>query len=156
DLKPSNILVTQQNGRALPKVIDFGLAKLTAANTSDATLTEVGMVMGTPMYASPEQMSLGVIDVDTRSDVDSLGVVLYELLVGVIPFEIESGKPEALLELRQRIRDLEPARPSARFARLGAERGDSIAKQRATDARGLARQLRGDLDWIAIKALEKD
>jgi len=155
DLKPSNILVTQQNGRALPKVIDFGLAKLTAANAPDATLTEVGMVMGTPAYASPEQMSLGVIDVDTRSDVYSLGVVLYELLVGVIPFEIESGKPEALIELRQRIRDLEPARPSVRFSRLG-ERGKPIAKQRATDARGLIRQLHGDLDWITMKALEKD
>jgi eukaryotic-like serine/threonine-protein kinase len=155
DLKPSNILVTVQNGRALPKVIDFGLAKLTAASAPDATLTEVGMVMGTPAYASPEQMSLGVIDVDTRSDVYSLGVVLYELLVGVIPFEIESGKADALIELRQRIRNLEPARPSARFGRLG-ERGVPIAKARGTDGRGLTRQLRGDLDWITMKALEKD
>jgi eukaryotic-like serine/threonine-protein kinase len=155
DIKPSNVLVTMQNGRALPKVIDFGLAKVAAPDAPDATVTEIGMVLGTPAYASPEQMSLGVIDVDTRSDVYSLGVLLYELLVGVIPFEVPGGKPEAIIELRRNIRDLEPARPSARLSRLGARSSD-IAKRRATEVAALSRQLRGDLDWIVMKALEKD
>jgi eukaryotic-like serine/threonine-protein kinase len=118
DIKPSNVLVTKQDGRALPKVIDFGLDKLTSQDLGDATLTEVGTMLGTPTYASPEQMSLGVIDVDTRSDVYSLGVLLYELLVGVIPFEADESRPAALLELRRSIRELEPTRPSARLSRL--------------------------------------
>jgi eukaryotic-like serine/threonine-protein kinase len=155
DIKPSNVLVTEQDGRALPKVIDFGLAKLTSQDLNDATLTEVGTVLGTPAYASPEQMSFGTIDVDTRSDVYSLGVLLYELLVGVIPFEPDASGPGALLELRRSIRELEPTRPSARLGRLG-DRGSDLAKLRGTDTGALRRQLRGDLDWIVMKALEKD
>jgi non-specific serine/threonine protein kinase/serine/threonine-protein kinase len=153
DIKPSNVMVTMQDGRALPKVIDFGLAKLTSQDLNDATLTEVGTMMGTPAYASPEQLSLGVIDVDTRSDVYSLGVLLYELLVGVIPFEADG--PAALLELRKSIRDLEPMRPSARLSRLG-ERASNLARMRGTNTGALRRQLRGELDWIVMKALEKD
>jgi eukaryotic-like serine/threonine-protein kinase len=154
DIKPSNVLITKQDGRALPKVIDFGLAKLTSQDLN-VSLTEAGTVLGTPAYASPEQMSLGVIDVDTRSDVYSLGVLLYELLVGVIPFEADESHPAALLELRRSIRELEPTRPSARLSRLG-DRGSDLAKMRGTDTGALCRQLRGDLDWIVMKALEKD
>ena len=155
DIKPSNVLVTMQDGRALPKVIDFGLAKLTASEPSDATLTEVGTLLGTPAYASPEQMSLGVIDVDTRSDVYSLGVLLYELLIGVIPFEAEDATPVAMLELRRSIREREPSRPSARLSKLG-ERASNVAKLRRTETSALRRQLDGDLDRIVMKALEKD
>jgi tetratricopeptide (TPR) repeat protein len=112
-------------------------------------------MLGTPAYASPEQMSLGFIDVDTRSDVYSLGVLLYELLVGVIPFEAMEAGPAALLELRRSIRELEPIRPSTRVSRLSG-RGSDLAEQRGTDVATLRRQLRGDLDWIVMKALEKD
>lgn len=156
DLKPSNVLVAVENGRPLPKVIDFGLAKLTAMNLNEATLTEIGTVLGTPAYASPEQMSLGVIDVDTRSDVYSLGVLLYELLIGVLPFELQGSDSSAVLELRKSIRDHEPTRPSARFMSLGEPRGSQIAGSRGADRKGLQREIRGDLDWIVMKALEKD
>jgi serine/threonine protein kinase len=155
DLKPSNVLVTMSDGRALPKVIDFGLAKLSAPQLADATLTEIGTVLGTPAYASPEQMSLGAIDVDTRSDVYSLGVLLYELLVGVLPFEADAVGPAALIELRASIRDVEPTRPSARVSRLG-HRESNVAKARGMDAGALRRQLRGDLDWIVLKTLDKE
>jgi eukaryotic-like serine/threonine-protein kinase len=156
DLKPSNVLVTAHNGRPLPKVIDFGLAKLTAVDLEEATLTEIGTVVGTPAYASPEQMSLGVIDVDTRSDVYSLGVLLYELLVGVLPFEPQGADQGALFELRKSIRDHEPTRPSGRFTALGESRGSQLASKRGTDRKGVQREIRGDLDWIVMKALEKD
>ena len=155
DIKPSNVLVTMHDGRALPKVIDFGLAKLIEAASDDRTLTEIGTVLGTPAYASPEQMSLSGMDVDTRSDVYSLGVLLYELLIGVIPFDAASSDGAAMVELRNSIRGAEPARPSARLSKLG-ERGSLIAKARGMDAGALRRQLRGDLDWIVMKALEKD
>jgi len=155
DIKPSNVLVSRQDGGPLPKVIDFGLAKVTAEHRSDFTLTEVGTLLGTPAYASPEQLTPGVIDVDTRSDVYSLGALLYELLVGVLPFELDSVGPESLLELRSRIRMREPVRPSARVAALGA-RAVEIAGLRGIEPIALRRQLRGDLDWIVMKALEKD
>jgi len=138
DIKPSNVLVATRNGVPQPKVIDFGLAKLIASEVKHVTLTEVGTVLGTPAYASPEQMSFGTIDVDTRSDVYSLGVLLYELLVGIIP----SGEHE-------------PTRPSTRISTLG-EHGLELARMRGTDVSALRCQLRGDLDWIVIKALEKD
>lgn len=152
DLKPSNVLVTIRDGKPLPKVIDFGLAKTVESDIKDNSLTEIGTMLGTPAYASPEQMSLGVIDVDTRSDVYSLGVLLYELLIGVLPFEAEHGR--SILEVRQAIRDHEPPRPSVRVSRLG-ERLSTIAQARSVDAPLLRRQLRGDLDWIVMKALEK-
>jgi serine/threonine protein kinase/tetratricopeptide (TPR) repeat protein len=156
DIKPSNVLVTMHDGRALPKVIDFGLAKLIERTADDRTMmTEIGTVLGTPAYASPEQMSLNGLDVDTRSDVYSLGVLLYELLIGVIPFEAKGGNAAALVELRNNIREAEPPRPSTRITRLG-ERASTIAKARGLDTGTLRRQLRGDLDWIVMKALEKD
>jgi eukaryotic-like serine/threonine-protein kinase len=156
DIKPSNVLVSRQGELPLPKVIDFGLAKLTAENRTDVTLTEVGTLLGTPAYASPEQLTPGVIDVDTRSDVYSLGALLYELLVGVLPFELERAGPDSLLELRSRIRMREPVRPSVRIAALGSARAGEIAGLRGVEPVALRRQLRGDLDWIVMKALEKD
>ncbi len=155
DLKPSNVLVTTHAGKPLPKVIDFGLAKATARELTDASLTELGTVLGTPAYASPEQMGLGAVDIDTRSDVYSLGVLLYELLVGVIPFEADGAQPGAIIDLRHAIREREPTRPSARVSRLG-ERGASIAQLRGVAPLALRRQLRGELDWIVMKALEKE
>jgi eukaryotic-like serine/threonine-protein kinase len=156
DIKPSNVLVIQQDGRAHPKVIDFGLAKLVlpALDLRDATLTEVGTALGTPAYASPEQMSFNGLDVDTRSDVYSLGVLLYELLVGVLPFELQHGRADALAEIQRNIREWDPPRPSARIATLTAAR--AIAEVRRTDPSTLRRQLRRDLDWVVLKALEKD
>lgn len=155
DLKPSNVLVTNHAGKSLPKVIDFGLAKATARELTDASLTELGTVLGTPAYASPEQMNLGAVDIDTRSDVYSLGALLYELLVGVIPFDAEGTQPAAIIELRQAIREREPLRPSARISRLG-ERGAPIAQLRGVERGVLRKQLRGELDWIVMKALEKE
>jgi serine/threonine protein kinase/tetratricopeptide (TPR) repeat protein len=152
DLKPSNVLVAKGD-RALPKVIDFGLAKATTSGLEDASMTELGTLLGTPAYASPEQMSLGALDVDTRSDVYSLGALLYELLVGVIPFETDGVQP--LAELRRAIREGEPTRPSMRLSRLG-ERLSAIARARGLEPQILRKQLRGDLDWIVMKALEKD
>ena len=152
DLKPSNVLVTLRDGKPLPKVIDFGLAKARTSESHDASLTELGTMLGTPAYASPEQMSLGAIDIDTRSDVYSLGALLYELLVGVVPFEADQG--QTLIELRQAIREHEPARPSARLSRLG-ERLSHVAEARSVEPPQLRSQLKGDLDWIVLKALEK-
>ena len=155
DLKPSNVLVTTHGGKALPKVIDFGLAKATTNDAQHTMLTELGTLLGTPAYASPEQLSLGVIDIDTRSDVYSLGALLYELLVGVIPFEVDGAQPLAMMELRRAIREREPARPSTRLSRLG-ERLTVVARARGLEPQALRKQLRGDLDWIVMKALEKE
>ena len=158
DIKPSNVLVTQQDGRAHPKVIDFGLAKLVlpTPDVRDVTLTEIGTALGTPAYASPEQMSFNGLDVDTRSDVYSLGVLLYELLVGVLPFELRSDQADALVELQRNIREWDPPRPSVRIATLPAARAAELAELRHTDPSTLRRQLRRDLDWVVLKALEKD
>jgi len=155
DLKPSNVLVMQQGDKPLPKVIDFGLAKAISQDDADHSLTELGTVLGTPAYASPEQMGLGAKDIDTRTDVYSLGVLLYELLVGVIPYNFDKAKPSAIVDLRQAVRDSDPAKPSTRFSSLG-DRASEIAKARNTEVNLLRKQLRGDLDWVVMKALEKD
>jgi tetratricopeptide (TPR) repeat protein len=156
DLKPSNILVTVIDGAAVPKIIDFGVAKATGASLTDRTVyTAFHQFVGTPLYMSPEQLDLAGMDMDTRSDIYSLGVLLYELLTGTTPFDQQRLRQAAFDELRRIIRDEEPPRPSTRLSTLGATRSTISANRRA-DARQLDRTVRGELDWIVMKALEKD
>jgi eukaryotic-like serine/threonine-protein kinase len=155
DLKPSNVLVGQYDGVAVPKVIDFGLAKATGGRLTDGTLcTGLGQVVGTLEYMSPEQADFGNPDIDTRSDVYSLGVLLYELLTGSTPLEGWDGRGAGLLEVLRRIREEEPPRPSARLA--AAEGLPALAAKRGSEPRRLSGLVRGELDWIALRALEKD
>ncbi len=153
DLKPSNILVTDIDGKPQPKIIDFGIAKATTTTLTESTLfTRVGQVVGTPQYMSPEQADIGGIDVDTRTDIYSLGVILYELLVGTVPINLMAiGNESMHIALREK----DPPKPSTRFTELGDTRPE-IARARRTDPDGLSRQLRGDLDWVVMKAIEKD
>ncbi len=156
DIKPSNILVAVEDGRPVPKIIDFGVAKATSQRLTERTLfTELGQWIGTPEYMSPEQAELTGLDVDTRSDVYSLGVVLYELLAGTQPFDSTELRTAGFDEMRRRIREEEPPRPSTRVSSLG-DASQTAAEQRRTDIHGLTRTLRGDLDRIVMKALEKD
>jgi tetratricopeptide (TPR) repeat protein len=156
DLKPSNVLVTQQEGRAVAKVIDFGIAKATGQRLTDKTLhTGVAQMVGTPLYMSPEQAALGGLDVDTRSDVYSLGVLLYELLTGTTPFDRERLRGVGYDELRRIIREEDPPTPSTRISALGQE-AITVSAQRQSDPRRLGQLCRGELDWIVMKALEKD
>ena len=156
DVKPSNILITDQDGNPLPKIIDFGVAKATAQRLTERTLfTELGQLIGTPEYMSPEQAELTGEDVDIRTDVYSLGMVLYELLVGALPFDPHELRQAGLFDLQRRIREDEPAKPSTRITRLG-EASTLSAKNRRTSVPGLVRSLRGDLDWVVLKALDKD
>ena len=155
DLKPSNVLVTLQDDRPVPKIIDFGVAKATTQTLTERTLhTELGALVGTPEYMSPEQAEMTGLDVDTRTDVYALGVILYELLVGGLPFESKALREKGLDEIRRTIREVDPPRPSARVTALAAA-SDAEPRLRAEASR-LAGQLRGDLDWITMKALEKD
>jgi non-specific serine/threonine protein kinase/serine/threonine-protein kinase len=156
DLKPSNILVTLQDGRPVPKIIDFGIAKAVSTPLTERTVhTHLGQVLGTPEYMSPEQAEMGALDVDTRSDIYSLGTVLYELLTGSLPFSRETLRAAGYAEIQRIIREVEPPRPSTRISTLGAGAGD-LAKKRHTDVRRLARELQRDLDWVLMKTLEKD
>jgi len=156
DLKPSNVLVTLQDGRPVPKIIDFGVAKATTQHLTERTLfTELGVLVGTPEYMSPEQADLTGLDIDTRSDVYALGVLLYELLTGALPFDSRTLRQNALDEIRRTIREVDPPRPSTRVTQLGPASSDA-ARNRQTEPRRLAGELRGDLDWITMKALEKD
>jgi serine/threonine protein kinase/tetratricopeptide (TPR) repeat protein len=189
DIKPSNILVTIADGKPIPKVIDFGIAKATSARLTDKTLfTEHRALIGTPAYMSPEQAEMSGVDIDTRSDIYSLGVLLYELLTGTTPFDSRELIKAGYGEIQRIIREVEPQRPSTRVSSLwmagikgSRDRGikekpfesDSsaaqslrvsvdqsaaaeVARHRRTDAKSLARSLRGDLDWIVMKCLEKD
>jgi serine/threonine protein kinase/tetratricopeptide (TPR) repeat protein len=157
DLKPSNVLVATSDGRAAPKVIDFGVAKAIDGDTgSEAPRTRLELLVGTLEYMSPEQLEPGGLDVDTRSDIYSLGVVLYELLAGVLPFDWPALRRAGLPELRRAAREREPPRPSRRFRALPPDRADEIARRRRTTPAALARRLSGDLDWIVQKALERD
>jgi WD40 repeat protein/serine/threonine protein kinase len=157
DIKPSNILVTINDGEAVPKVIDFGIAKATQGRLTDHTLfTAFEQFLGTPAYMSPEQAVMTSLDIDTRSDIYSLGVLLYELLAGSTPFDAKELMSCGLDAMRKIIREQEPARPSTRFLTLHGEDLTTTAKRRSTDTSKLLHQLRGDLDWIVMKCLEKD
>ncbi len=156
DIKPSNVLVTSLDGVPLPRVIDFGIAKATGPSLTDKTLfTGFAQLVGTPLYMSPEQAELSAVDVDTRTDIYSLGVLLYELLTGTTPFDQNTFRTAALDEVRRIIREQEPPKPSTRLSGLGATT-TTVSENRQTDPRKLNRSLRGELDWIVMKALEKD
>ena len=156
DLKPSNVLVAELDQRPVPKIIDFGLAKATGPRLSQATMyTEVGGIVGTPDYMSPEQADSTERNIDTRTDVYSLGVILYELLVGALPFSSRETGGHGTPAMLQRIRAQEPTLPSSKLKSLGESSKDSAAK-RQEQPQSLRRHLRGELDWITMKALEKD
>jgi len=156
DIKPSNILVTQRDGRAEPKIIDFGVAKATAQKLTERTMfTEMGALIGTPEYMSPEQAELSGQNIDTRTDVYSLGVLLYELLTGALLFNARELRAAGFDEIRRQIREVDPPRPSMRLSTLG-EAASVTAESRRTEPGMLTRQIQGELDWITMKALEKD
>ena len=156
DIKPSNILVTVNDGVPVPKVIDFGIAKATAGRLTDRTLfTAFEQFIGTPAYMSPEQAQLSSLDVDTRSDIYSLGVLLYELLTGRTPFETKELLQAGLDEIRRHIREVEPPKPSTRLSTLEREALTTTARHRATEPPRLLHLVRGDLDWIVMRCLEK-
>jgi serine/threonine protein kinase len=157
DLKPSNILVTINDGLPVPKVIDFGIAKATQGRLTDMTLvTAFDQFIGTPAYMSPEQAVLTSLDIDTRSDIYSLGVLLYELLTGKTPFDTQQLPAAGLDEMRRTIREQQPMRPSTRLSTLGKGDLTTVAKARRAEPSRLSSLLRGDLDWIVMKCIEKD
>src|SRR5258706_4540326 len=157
DIKPSNVLVTLHDGRPVPKVIDFGVAKAIGQQLTDKTLfTQFAQMVGTPLYMSPEEAELTGLDIDTRGDIYSLGVLLYDLSTGTTPFEGSRMKKAALDEIRRMIREEEPPSPSTRLSSTAGEAQTAVAAHRRVDPRGLSRLVKGDLDWIVMKALEKD
>lgn len=157
DLKPSNVLITEIDGRPVAKVIDFGIAKATDGQASGQTVySNFAQMIGTPLYMSPEQTSLSGVDVDTRSDVYSLGVMLYELISGTTPFAREELKQASHEEMCRVIREVDPPRPSARLSTLEMSDSSTISENRSVDPRKLKQTVQGELDWIAMKALDKD
>ena len=154
DLKPSNVMVAEVDGRPTPKVIDFGVAKATEFSLTDQTLGDTGAIVGTPAYMSPEQADPSSMDIDTRTDIYALGVILYELLAGSPPLDASQFKRGALLEMLRMVREVDPSKPSTKVSTADAL--PSIAANRGIDPGQLKRELIGDLDWIVMKALEKD
>jgi len=156
DIKPSNILVSTQDDKAIPKIIDFGVAKAIAQPLTDRTLvTEQGQLFGTPEYMSPEQAEMSTEDIDTRSDIYSLGVLLYELLTGVLPFDSKTLREGGIDHIRKIIRETDPKAPSTRLTRLG-EKAKKIAESRRTEIATLTKRLHKELEWIPLKAMRKE
>jgi serine/threonine protein kinase/WD40 repeat protein len=157
DLKPSNVMVTLHDGTPVVKVIDFGVAKAVGQQLTDKTIyTRFTQMLGTPMYMSPEQAQMSGLDIDTRSDIYALGVLLYELLTGTTPFDRERLRTASFDELRRIVREEEPPRPSRRISTLLGETLTTVSARRQTDPKRLSQVFKGELDWIVMKALEKD
>jgi non-specific serine/threonine protein kinase/serine/threonine-protein kinase len=156
DLKPHNVLVTVKGDQAIPKIIDFGVAKATDQRQAEHTVfTQLGHFIGTPEYMSPEQADVSDLDIDTRTDIYSLGVLLYELFTGQLPFDSKELRRQGIDEIRRRIKEDDPLPPSARVSHLGPKT-EAVAQRHSTSPAKLAREVRGDLDWITMKAMEKD
>ncbi len=156
DLKPRNVMVTLHDNKPVPKIIDFGVTKAIGHQLTERTMfTSYGQMIGTPAYMSPEQAQMSGLDIDTRSDIYSLGVILYELMTGTTPLDAQRVKSSAYAELQRMIAEEEPLKPSTRLTTLGEQQA-TIAKSRGTDTKRLRQFVQGDLDWIVLKALEKE
>ena len=156
DIKPSNILISTENDRSIPKIIDFGIAKALAQPLTERTVaTEDSQLLGTPEYMSPEQADPASVDMDTRSDIYSLGVLLYVLLTGALPFDSDTLRTGGIDRIRQVIREIDPKTPSTRLMMLG-DKATAIAQNRRTEIQTLARYLRKELEWIPLKAMRKE